>query len=103
LVPVGGLLLGGALVLTGQVTMLWQYYLSCTVRCRRRRRLGQRHLGVILGAARGGGRLGGFIGPFLGGWRFDVTGSYQIAFVAAVLTIATSAGAAWVAAPKVSV
>jgi OFA family oxalate/formate antiporter-like MFS transporter len=28
LVPVGGLLLGVALALTGQVTMLWQYYLA---------------------------------------------------------------------------
>lgn len=59
-----------------------------------------RHLGVILGAAHGGGGIGGFIGPFLGGWLFDVTGSYQIAFVAAALAIAGSAVAAWVAAPR---
>ncbi len=59
-----------------------------------------RHLGVILGAAHGGGGLGGFIGPFLGGWLFDVTGSYQIAFVVAALAIAASAVAAWVAAPR---
>jgi MFS family permease len=58
-----------------------------------------RHLGVILGAAQGGGGLGGFIGPFLGGWLFDVTGSYQAAFVVAALAIAASAVAAWVAAP----
>jgi MFS family permease len=59
-----------------------------------------RHLGVILGAAQGGGGLGGFIGPFLGGWLFDVTGSYQVAFVVAALAIAASAVAAWVAAPR---
>jgi MFS family permease len=59
-----------------------------------------RHLGVILGAAQGGGGLGGFVGPFLGGWLFDVTGSYQIAFVVAALAIAVSAVAAWVAAPR---
>jgi MFS family permease len=59
-----------------------------------------RHLGVILGAAQGGGGLGGLIGPFLGGWLFDVTGSYQIAFAVAALAIAASAVAAWVAAPR---
>jgi MFS family permease len=59
-----------------------------------------RNLGVILGAAQGGGGVGGFIGPFLGGWLFDVSGSYQIAFAAAALTIALSAVAAWVAAPR---
>jgi MFS family permease len=59
-----------------------------------------RNLGVILGAAQGGGGLGGFIGPFLGGWLFDVTGSYQVAFVVAALAIALSAVAAWVAAPR---
>jgi MFS family permease len=59
-----------------------------------------RHLGTILGAAHGGGGLGGLIGPFLGGWLFDVTGSYQIAFAAAALAIAGSAVAAWIAAPR---
>ena len=59
-----------------------------------------RHLGVILGAAQGGGGLGGFIGPFLGGWLFNVTGSYQVAFVVAALAIAASAVAAWIAAPR---
>jgi MFS family permease len=59
-----------------------------------------RNLGVILGAAQGGGGVGGLIGPFLGGWLFDVTGSYQIAFAVAALAIAVSAVAAWVAAPR---
>lgn len=59
-----------------------------------------KNLGVILGAAQGGGGVGGFIGPFLGGWLFDVSGSYQIAFAAAALTIALSAVATWVAAPR---
>jgi len=40
------------------------------------------------------------VGPFLGGWLFDVTGSYQIAFAVAALAIAVSAVAAWVAAPR---
>jgi MFS family permease len=59
-----------------------------------------RNLGVILGAAQGGGGVGGLIGPFLGGWLFDVSGSYLIAFVVAALAIAVSAVAAWVAAPR---
>jgi len=45
-----------------------------------------------------GGGLGGAIGPFLGGWLFDVTGSYRLAFMAAGLAVAGSAVAAWFAA-----
>ena len=56
------------------------------------------HLGAILGVVQAGGGLGGAIGPFLGGWLFDVTGSYGLAFVAAGLAIAGSAVAAWFAA-----
>jgi MFS family permease len=41
------------------------------------------HLGTILGVVQAGGGLGGAIGPFLGGWLFDVSGSYEWAFVAA--------------------
>jgi MFS family permease len=39
------------------------------------------HLGAILGVVQSGGGLGGAIGPFLGGWLFDVTGSYRLAFL----------------------
>ena len=59
-----------------------------------------RNLGTILGAAHGGGGLGGFIGPFLGGWLFDVTRSYDLAFIVASLAIAGSAVAAWIASPR---
>jgi len=58
------------------------------------------HLGAILGVVQAGGGLGGAIGPFLGGWLFDVTGNYQLAFAAASLAIAGSAVAAWIAAPR---
>lgn len=57
-----------------------------------------RQLGSILGVVQGGGGLGGAIGPFLGGWLFDVTGSYRLAFAAACAAIAGSALAAWFAA-----
>jgi len=56
------------------------------------------HLGAILGVVQAGGGLGGAIGPFLGGWLFDVTGSYRLAFLAAAVAVAGSAIAAWVAA-----
>jgi MFS family permease len=56
------------------------------------------HLGAILGVVQAGGGIGGAIGPFLGGWLFDVTGSYGLAFLAAALAIGGSAVAAWLAA-----
>ena len=59
-----------------------------------------RQLGLILGATQAGGGVGGFIGPFVGGWLFDVSGSYQIAFAAAAATIGLSAVAAWIAASR---
>ena len=56
------------------------------------------HLGAILGVVQAGGGLGGAIGPFLGGWLFDVTGGYGLAFTGAGFAVAGSAVAAWVAA-----
>lgn len=58
------------------------------------------NLGTILGVVQAGGGLGGAIGPVLGGWLFDVTGNYQLAFAAASLAVAGSAVAAWIAARK---
>jgi len=55
-------------------------------------------LGAILGVVQAGGGLGGAIGPFLGGWLFDITGGYELAFVAAGVAIAAGAVAAWFAA-----
>jgi MFS family permease len=58
-------------------------------------------LGAILGIVQAGGGLGGAIGPFLGGWLFDLTGGYGLAFLVAAMTIAASAIAAWLAARPV--
>jgi MFS family permease len=55
-------------------------------------------LGAILGVVQAGGGLGGAVGPFLGGWLFDLTGSYALAFGAAAVAVAGSAVAAWFAA-----
>jgi MFS family permease len=56
------------------------------------------HLGAILGVVQAGGGLGGAIGPYLGGWLFDVTGSYRLAFAVAAVATAGAAVAAWLAA-----
>jgi cyanate permease len=56
------------------------------------------HLGAILGVVQAGGGLGGAIGPFLGGWLFDITGSYALAFLIAAGAVAGSGVAAWLAA-----
>ena len=56
------------------------------------------HLGSILGVVQAGGGLGGAVGPFVGGWLFDVTGSYRLAFMTAGVAMAGSAVAAWLAA-----
>ena len=55
-------------------------------------------LGAILGVVQAGGGVGGAIGPFVGGWLFDLTGSYDLAFLTAALAIGGSAVAAWLAA-----
>lgn len=60
------------------------------------------HLGTILGVVQAGGGLGGAIGPFLGGWLFDVTGSYGLAFLTAAVAVAGSSVAAWLAARPVA-
>jgi MFS family permease len=59
-------------------------------------------LGTILGIVQAGGGLGGAIGPFLGGWLFDVTGSYRLAFVAAAVAVGGAAVAAWLASRPVA-
>ena len=59
------------------------------------------HLGAILGVVQAGGGFGGAVGPFLGGWLFDVTGSYRLAFMAAAVAMAGSAVAAWFAARRI--
>jgi MFS family permease len=56
------------------------------------------HLGTILGVVQAGAGLGGAIGPFLGGWLFDLTGSYGLAFLTAAGAVAGSGIAAWLAA-----
>jgi MFS family permease len=53
--------------------------------------------GLILGALQAGGGIGGFVGPMLGGVIFDLSGSYEVAFAVAGMTVVLSAVAAWLA------
>jgi MFS transporter, OFA family, oxalate/formate antiporter len=52
---------------------------------------GTRFLGEIIGAIHAVSLAGGIIGPVLGGYIFDRTGSYRIAFLIAALAFLTSA------------
>ena len=52
---------------------------------------GTRSLGEIIGAIHAVSLAGGIIGPVLGGYIFDRSGSYQIAFLIAALAFLTSA------------
>ena len=56
---------------------------------------GLRSHGLILGVINLGVTTGGAVGPFVAGYIFDVTGSYQIAFVvcavAAILSLTLAA------------
>ncbi len=44
--------------------------------------------------------VGGAIGPWLGGWLFEVTHDYEIAFMVAMVWYAIACAAMWLAAPR---
>jgi len=44
--------------------------------------------------------LGGAIGPWLGGYIYDITGSYMIAFSISLGAIILSGVSFWIAAPR---
>lgn len=44
--------------------------------------------------------VGGTIGPWLGGWLFELTHNYQIAFMVAMVWYAIGCAAMWLAAPR---
>ena len=44
--------------------------------------------------------MGGAIGPWLGGWIFESTGSYLVAFILAMVLYAVACAAIWLAAPR---
>jgi MFS family permease len=60
-------------------------------------RFGGRHFGVIYGVLNLGNGLAGAIGPWFGGVVHDVTGSYRVAFLAAMAFSACGATCFWLA------
>jgi MFS family permease len=61
-----------------------------------------RRFGVIYGILSIGNGIGGAIGPWFGGVVHDLTGSYRIAFLIAVVFCALGAACFWLARPRQS-
>ncbi len=57
-------------------------------------------VGFILGFIWFGFAVGGAIGPWLGGWLFELSGNYWLAFVVAIALFSVACGAIWFAAPR---
>ena len=57
-------------------------------------------VGFIIGAVWLGFAFGGAIGPWLGGWLFEISGNYRLAFIIAIALFAVACVAIWLAAPR---
>lgn len=57
-------------------------------------------VGPIVGAVWFAFAVGGTIGPWLGGWLFEMTGNYFLAFMVATVLFAVAGAAIWLAAPR---
>lgn len=57
-------------------------------------------VGAIVGAVWFAFALGGTIGPWLGGWLFELTGDYSLAFIVATIVFIVAGVAIWLAAPR---
>jgi len=59
-----------------------------------------RHFGAIAGLLLTGMGIGGGIGPWLGGYIYDISGSYNSAFVLCMVCFGLACIAFWIAAPR---
>jgi MFS family permease len=57
-------------------------------------------VGAIVGAVWFAFALGGTLGPWLGGWTFELTGNYSLAFLLALALFVVACAAIWLAAPR---
>ena len=57
-------------------------------------------VGTVIGFVWFSFSVGGFIGPWFGGWIFELTHSYQVAFNVAMAVYALGCTAIWLAAPR---
>jgi MFS family permease len=58
-----------------------------------------KHFGTVNGILFMGFGLGGAIGPWLGGYIFDITGNYSVAFIICIVAYTVACISFWVAAP----
>jgi sugar phosphate permease len=59
-----------------------------------------KHFGTVNGILLAGFGLGGAIGPWLGGYIFDVTGGYSLAFIICIAVYTVACISFWIAAPR---
>ena len=59
-----------------------------------------RHLALIYGLITVGTGIGGTIGPWFGGYVFDKTGSYTIAFLLSILALLIACSLFWIVSFK---
>jgi len=57
-------------------------------------------VGAIVGAVWFAFAVGGTIGPWLGGWLFELSGDYFVAFFVATVLFAVAGAAIWLAGPR---
>jgi MFS family permease len=57
-------------------------------------------VGTIIGCIWFSFSLGGTIGPWFGGWIFELTRSYSLAFIVAIAFYSAACVTIWVAAPR---
>jgi len=57
-------------------------------------------VGSIVGAVWFAFALGGTIGPWLGGWLYELSGNYSLAFILATVLFPVACAAIWLAAPR---
>jgi len=58
-----------------------------------------KHFGTVNGILFMGFGLGGAVGPWLGGYIFDITGNYSLAFVICIVAYTIACVSFWIAAP----
>jgi sugar phosphate permease len=59
-----------------------------------------RNIGAISGMVLLGTGVGGALGPWLGGYIYDVSGSYNIAFIISMASFGVACISFWIAAPR---
>jgi len=57
-------------------------------------------VGFVIGSIWFGFAVGGAIGPWLGGWFFEISGDYFVAFLVAIVLFAVACVAVWLAGPR---